>query len=43
VVGEAKVSAETLVTEVGLSTSVGGRVDFTASLQVTGAVTNAVW
>jgi hypothetical protein len=43
VVGEAKVSAETLVADVGMSVSVGGRVDFTASLQVTGAVTNSVW
>lgn len=43
VVGEAKVSAETWVTEVGLSVGVGDRVNFTASLQVTGAVTNGVW
>lgn len=37
--GEAKVQAETWVTQIGLSTSVGGRVDLSASLQVTGAVT----
>lgn len=43
VAGEAKVSSETWVTEVGLSTSVGGRVEMTASLQVTGAVTNSTW
>jgi len=41
--GEAKVSAETWVTSVGLSTSVGGRVDLSASLQVTGAVTATTW
>lgn len=43
VAGEAKVSAETWVTSVGLSTSVGGRVDLSASLQVTGAVTATTW
>lgn len=41
--GEAKVSAEAWVTQVGLSSSVGGRVDLSATLQVTGAVTNATW
>lgn len=43
VVGEAKVSAETWVTEVGLTAGVGDRVGMTASLQVTGAVTNSVF
>lgn len=43
VAGEAKVQAETWVTEVGLSVGVGDRVNFSASLQVTGAVTNGTW
>lgn len=43
IAGEAKVSAETWVTSVGLSSSVGGRVDLSASLQVTGAVTATTW
>lgn len=43
VAGEAKVSAETWITEIGLSVGVGDRVNFSASLQVTGAVTNSVW
>lgn len=41
--GEAKVSAETWVAQVGLSTSVGGRVELSATLQVTGAVQNTTW
>ena len=41
--GEAKVSAEAWVTQVGLSSSVGGRVDLSATLQVTGAVQNSTW
>lgn len=43
VAGEAKVSAETWITSVGLSTSVGGRVDLSASLQVTGSVAATTW
>jgi hypothetical protein len=31
------------VTQVSLSSSVGGRVDLSASLQITGAVTNTVF
>lgn len=40
VAGEARITAEAWVTQVSLSTSVGGRVDLSASLQITGAVTN---
>ena len=43
VTGEARVTAEAWVTSVSLSSSVGGRVDLSASLQVTGAVTNNTW
>lgn len=43
VAGQAKVSAETWVKSVGLKSSVGGRVEYSASLQVTGAVTNGTW
>ena len=43
VAGEAKVTAEAWVTSVSLSSSVGGRVDLAASMQVTGAVTNTTW
>ncbi len=41
--GQIKVSAETYVSAYNLSTGVGGRVEFSASLQVTGAVTNGTW
>ena len=40
---EARISAEAWVTQVSLSSSVGGRVDMSASLQITGAVTNTVF
>ncbi len=43
VAGEARVTAEAWVTSVSLSSSVGGRVELSASLQVTGAVTNNTW
>ena len=38
-----KVSAEAYVASYGITVGVGGRVEYTASLQVTGAVTNSVW
>jgi hypothetical protein len=41
--GEARVTAEAWVTSVSLSSSVGGRSELAASLQVTGAVTNNTW
>lgn len=41
--GRPKISAETYVASYGVSVGVGGRVEFTASLQVTGAVTNSTW
>lgn len=41
--GLPKVSAETLVASFEYSAGVGGRVEFSATLQVTGAVTNATW
>lgn len=41
--GQAKVSCETYVASVGLSSGVGGRSEISASLQVTGAVTNGTW
>lgn len=43
VANEAKISAEALVAQVSLSSSVGGRVELSASLQITGAVTNGTW
>lgn len=43
VASQAKVSCETYVASVGLSSGVGGRAEFSASLQVTGAVTNGTW
>ena len=43
VAAEARISAEAWVTQVSLSSSVGGRVELSASLQVTGAVTNTVF
>lgn len=41
--GSPKVSAETLLANLEFSAGVGGRVDVSATLQVTGAVTNATW
>jgi len=41
--GQAKISGECLVAGYTPSGSVGGRAEWTASLQVTGAVTNATW
>lgn len=41
--GEAKISGECLVAGYTPSASVGGRTEWTASLQVTGAITNATW
>jgi hypothetical protein len=43
IASEARISAEAWVTQVSLSSSVGGRVDMSASLQITGAVTNTVF
>lgn len=43
VASQPKVTAETLVASYEISTGVGGRVEFSASLQVDGAVTNATW
>lgn len=43
VAGEARITAEAWVSQVSLSSSVGGRVELSASLQVTGAVTNNTW
>lgn len=41
--GQLKISAETWVTQYNVTTSVTGRVEWSASLQVTGAVTNGTW
>ena len=41
--GQIKVSAECYVAAYNISVGVGGRVEYTASLQVTGAVTNSTW
>lgn len=43
VAGEARITAEALVAQVSLSSVVGGRVELSASLQITGAVTNNTW
>lgn len=43
VASQAKISAECWVKSVGLKSGVGGRVEYAASLQVTGAVTNTTW
>jgi hypothetical protein len=43
VASQAKISAETYVASVSLSAGVGGRVELSATLQVTGAVTNGTW
>lgn len=41
--GQPKISGEVLVASYEVTTGVGGRVEFSASLQVDGAVTNATW
>ena len=41
--GQIKQSAEVYVSAYDTSTTVGGRVEYSASLQVTGAVTNGTW
>lgn len=43
VAGQLKVSAETNFAQFTPSTGVGGRAEFSASLQVTGAVVNTTW
>ena len=43
VASQAKQSAETYVASIGVSAGVGGRSEWSASLQVTGAVTNGTW
>jgi hypothetical protein len=40
---QAKISGECLVASYAPTATVGGRAEWTASLQVTGAVTNGVW
>lgn len=41
--GQIKVSAECYISAYNISVGVGGRVEYSASLQVTGAVTNGTW
>ena len=41
--GEIKIAAECWLTGLTVNSAVGGRVDMSASLQVTGAVTNGSW
>lgn len=41
--GQIKQSAEVYVSSYDVSTGVGGRAEFSCSLQVTGAVTNSTW
>lgn len=43
VASQPKVSVEALVASYEISTGVGGRLEYSASLQVDGAVTNASW
>lgn len=43
VASEAKVSGECIATTYALTSAVGGRAEWTASLQVTGAITNTTW
>lgn len=43
VTGQAKASGECLLSKLEVSSGVGGRVEWSASLQVTGAVTNTVF
>ena len=41
--GQAKISGECWVANFNPSSSVGGRAEWSATLQVTGAVTNTTW
>jgi len=41
--GQIKQTAEGYVTSYSVSSSVGGRVEYNATMQITGAVTNATW
>ncbi len=41
--GQLKQTAEVYISSFDVSSSVGGRVEFSASLQVTGSVTNTTW
>jgi len=41
--GQVKVSAECYIAAYNISVGVGGRVEYSASLQVTGSVTNGTW
>lgn len=41
--GQAKVTGECLLSDIQLSTSVSGRAEWSASLQITGAVTNGTF
>lgn len=43
VAAQAKISAECYVKSVGVKAGVGGRAEYSASLQITGAVTNSTW
>jgi hypothetical protein len=43
VTGQLKLSAEVWVSQFNVSTGVAGRAEWSASLQVTGAVTNSTW
>jgi len=43
VAGQIKQSAEVYVKSYDVSSGVGGRVEYSSSLQITGAVTNGVW
>lgn len=43
VVGQIKQSAEVYVSAYDVTSGVGGRVEYSASLQITAAVTNSVW
>lgn len=43
VAAQAKISGECLVANYAPTGSVGGRAEWAATLQITGAVTNAVW
>lgn len=43
VASQIKISAEAWITQLQVSSAVAGRVEMSASLQVTGAVTNGTW
>jgi hypothetical protein len=43
VAGQIKVSCETYISAYDISVGVGGRVEYSATYQITGAVTNATW